>query len=59
MEALGPIAPREVVFLRGGATLVFRDNGRVETRKGTRVEQRPRSGSGRGLEGRFVPHVVD
>ena len=27
-----------VGVLDGGATLVFRDSGRVETRKGTRVE---------------------
>jgi hypothetical protein len=25
------------LFLKGGETLVFRHNGRVETRKGTRV----------------------
>jgi hypothetical protein len=26
-----------VVFLKGGEVMVFRHNGRVETRKGTRV----------------------
>jgi ribosome-associated protein YbcJ (S4-like RNA binding protein) len=26
-----------VLFLRDGEVMVFRDNGRVETRKGTRV----------------------
>lgn len=28
----------DVLFLRGGEVMVFRDNGRTETRKGTRVE---------------------
>jgi hypothetical protein len=36
---LGELALPEggVLFLKGGETMVFRDNGRVETRKGTRV----------------------
>jgi hypothetical protein len=28
----------DVLFLKGGATLVFRHNGRLETREGTRVD---------------------
>jgi hypothetical protein len=31
---LGSLAEGEVLFLKGGETMVFRHNGRVETRKG-------------------------
>jgi hypothetical protein len=33
---LGSLAEGEVLFLKGGETMVFRHNGRVETRKGGR-----------------------
>ena len=37
---LGGLMPRDgdELFLKGGETMVFRYNGRVETRKGRRVE---------------------
>jgi hypothetical protein len=40
LSKLGELALPEggVLFLRGGELMVFRDNGRVETRKGTRVD---------------------
>jgi hypothetical protein len=43
---LGSLALPEggVLFLKGGETMVFRHNGRLETRKGTRVKYRSQSG---------------
>jgi hypothetical protein len=39
MEAGGLVLrDGDVLFLKGGETMVFRHDGRIETRKGTRVE---------------------